>query len=191
MENEDVVKSELIKEENYLEYIEEEFLDYEQVPELTTDDEELDEETNDKSKNVHLISPKFRKKSTTEIEMEPEMIFKCSLCSKTFDRKNYYRRHWRRVHNDQEIEAATEELIKLKRSDEIKDLQMYQCQYCAKIEVIKSKYLEHLLSHEGEDLFKCRHCDLKFATKDILKDHIMEHGEQKVHTLRKKTIFVI
>lgn len=56
---------------------------------------------------------------------------------------------------------------------------MYQCEYCANIEVIKSKHLDHLISHEGQDLFKCRHCELKFSTKNILKDHMMEHGDQK------------
>lgn len=93
MENEDSVKEEeLIKQENYLDYIEEEFLEYgsehmEGVPELTTDEEEaeLNEGGDDKSKIVHMISPKSRKKMMKEIlSMEEIISFNCSHCSKTF-----------------------------------------------------------------------------------------------------------
>ena len=91
MENEDSVKDEeLIKQENYLDYIEEEFLEYgseqmEGVPELSTDEGELDDDVNDKSKIVQLISPNRKKILKEMLSMEPENItFKCGLCSKTF-----------------------------------------------------------------------------------------------------------
>lgn len=61
----------------------------------------------------------------------------------------------------------------------MKDLQMYQCEHCGQIEVIKTKHMEHKLSHHSENLYKCKHCEEKFPTREILKEHVANHGEIK------------
>ena len=215
MENQDFVDAteDLNEQENYLDYVEEEFLEYgsdhqiEGVPDLSTDGEgdvdANDEEPNQNSVEVltseHPFNPKSRKKVICDLNDVKNTIINCGFCTKKFgklhsnilhvpffihsivDRKNYYRRHFKRVHLEQEIENATYDLREQNRDDEIHELQMYTCEYCAHIEVVKTKYLDHIYQHSGEDLFKCRHCNSKFASKVSLKEHIAyKHNDLKV-----------
>ena len=58
-------------------------------------------------------------------------------------------------------------------------MQLNQCEHCGKIEVIKEDFDEHVLQHD-EIIFKCRHCNLNFTSKDVMRDHIAAmHGSEK------------
>lgn len=58
-------------------------------------------------------------------------------------------------------------------------MQLYQCEHCGKIEVIKEDFDEHVMQHD-EIVFICKHCNLNFTSKDIMRDHIAAmHGSEK------------
>lgn len=78
-----------------------------------------------------------------------------------------------------EVENAKKILKMENRMQEVKDLQIHQCEFCGKIDMIKSKHLEHMLAHEGQKVYKCKTCDVGFISKESLKEHVANHPDMR------------
>lgn len=161
------------EEMNVIEYIEEEYLDGGELQEDSA--YEIIEEYPDME---HFVGSK-KKITSKRVKNESTAIYECTGCTKTFDKKDYYRRHYRRLHLKTRIEDAAESLASEGKLDEIKNLRLYQCEHCGKIEVIKEDFDNHSAEHEGEELFKCKRCDERFTSKEFLKNHMSVHNEEK------------
>ncbi|XP_055634679.1 zinc finger protein 883-like isoform X2 [Toxorhynchites rutilus septentrionalis] len=89
-----------------------------------------------------------------------ERSFVCPICSRSYTRKDSYRRH-----------------VKLHSVE--KD--HYKCDVCGKGCRSKDNLNVHMRMHTGEKRFKCHMCDAVFAYPDKLKRHIMAHRGIKPH----------
>ncbi|KAJ9596020.1 hypothetical protein L9F63_012753, partial [Diploptera punctata] len=93
--------------------------------------------------NVHLLSHNNEK----TFKYEP---FKCSICSKTFNRKDHLNIHLR-SHNN---------------------YKPFTCSFCSKSFTGKSNLNVHLRLHNNERPFKCSLCSKSFADKSNLNVHL-------------------
>jgi uncharacterized Zn-finger protein len=173
MVNSQFMKEETIEEEPcFIEYIEEEFIE---------EPQNSDYESNESCENDNEIKfgkEKGRRQYLETVEMENESIT-CDLCPKTFDRKDYYRRHFRRAHLINMIEEKTAELTEEGRFEEIPQLNMHQCEFCGKILVSLESFLAHKEEHEGEPRFKCKKCSFTFNNKEEARKHLNTHSSDE------------
>jgi KRAB domain-containing zinc finger protein len=95
-------------------------------------------------------------------DKEPGTSIQCQLCSKTFDRKEYYRRHYRRAHMNNE------------ENDDLKKTTIFQCDLCGKISTSHDDYENHQRDHDGELRFKCNECSMRFISKAEARKHANE-----------------
>ncbi|XP_055699590.1 zinc finger protein 892-like [Phlebotomus papatasi] len=85
------------------------------------------------------------------------LIFKCSMCPKTFSRKKGLEKH---------------EISHMKRKG-------YSCTFCEKWFPSNSSRQRHERIHTGEKPFTCSVCGRKFVQKEILKRHLIVHSAEK------------
>jgi uncharacterized Zn-finger protein len=81
-----------------------------------------------------------------------------------------------------EQENARKILESEDRLEEIKDISIYQCEFCGRIDMIKSKHQEHVAGHDADQLdqvFKCKKCNIDFYSKEALREHVAAHPDQR------------
>ncbi|XP_070502544.1 zinc finger protein 260-like [Chironomus tepperi] len=160
------IKEELpIDDQCYIEYVEEEM-----ICENPQDDEETDDGSDYKYNTKYDPANMTKRVKLESIEHEGT-IYSCDLCPKTFDRKDYYRRHYRRAHLTNIIEEKTDQLTIEGKVSDISQMQLYQCG-CGKINVTREEYEAHQAEHEGEARFKCKKCDQTFSSKEEARKHL-------------------
>jgi KRAB domain-containing zinc finger protein len=160
---------------------------FEYVVEEHVDEVMLNEDTEDtdgegtKSQSSYVPASK---RARLEEEPEETTTYSCELCPKTFgkilflgnylilltksltDRKEYYRRHFRRVHTEFE------------NKDEKPSI--FQCDLCGKISTSNADHEAHQLEHDCEEArFKCRKCSQQFSTKEEARQHLTTAHTEK------------
>lgn len=131
---------------------------------MKDDSHHSEEESHEEKK----ISPE-----SVEILEEKTYSVQCDLCHKVFDRKDNYRRHYRRTHLARATIESSEHLTEDGKLPELTQLQLYQCDFCGKISVSPSEHESHEKEHEGEARFKCKRCEAKFITKESAREHLL------------------
>lgn len=133
------------------------------------DEEEIDMGSDENDESIYQQQQQYvplRRNRLVNVEPE-ESTYNCELCPKTFDRKEYYRRHYRRAHIDDQGSSKKQSI--------------FQCDFCGKISTSQDDYDEHQKEHDGEPRFKCRKCEKIFASKEEARKHLAEN-----HTVEDK-----
>ncbi|KAG5683243.1 hypothetical protein PVAND_012536 [Polypedilum vanderplanki] len=167
-----------VEEQCYVEYIEEEqcYLENTEDPAANVvDDDESD------TKEEEFVANNKRQNITVDDQDEGGMTYSCDYCTKIFDRKEYYKRHFKRAHLSIAIEEKSVQLTEEGKSFESSQLQIFQCDHCGKINVTKEDHELHQVEHEGEARIKCKKCDEYFNTKEEIRKHI-----STVHSTEEK-----
>ncbi|XP_047488520.1 zinc finger protein 91-like [Penaeus chinensis] len=96
--------------------------------------------------------------------------WKCEQCGLECDTQEYYRKHQRAEHGDENVIR-------------------YQCNLCEKSFVERHRYDDHMITHSAEKAFTCHICDKQFKRQRPLKDHIVRahSDEQMMCTYCRKT----
>lgn len=172
-----------------IEYVEEEYVEESHDPnndEDTNDGFEEDEheilrETDDnsqseqkrlgltstfKGENCHVNY--VRKSSLTNIDP-----FSGSSSPRSFvGHKDHFRRQFRRTRLSQTMEDSADRPLEDEKLSDISQLQLYQCDFCAKISVSQEEHESHEAEHEDEARYKCKKCEAKFTSRDSARDHL-------------------
>lgn len=136
------------------------------------DDDEETDDGSDYKFNTKYDSVNMTKRVKLEnIEPTDGVIYSCDLCPKTFDRKDYYRKHYRRTHLTNIIEEKTDQMTIEGKVADITQMQLYQCG-CGKINVTREEFEAHQAEHEGEARFKCKKCAQTFSSKEDARKHL-------------------
>ncbi|XP_070813966.1 zinc finger protein 2-like isoform X1 [Chaetodon trifascialis] len=89
-----------------------------------------------------------------------EKLFSCSVCGKSYQRKNSLRNHM-------ELHSEGKRL---------------SCSVCKKTFQFRRNFTRHMSIHTGEKPFSCSVCGLTFRQKDNLKQHSTVHTGEKPFT---------
>uniref|UniRef100_A0A914GQ69 Msx2-interacting protein n=1 Tax=Globodera rostochiensis TaxID=31243 RepID=A0A914GQ69_GLORO len=84
--------------------------------------------------------------------------FPCSLCSRSFEKRDRLRIHILHVHER---------------------YRPHECPSCLKTFSQSSSLNKHLRTHSGERPYKCPHCEKAFTASSILRTHIRQHSGEK------------
>lgn len=171
------------QEQCYIEYVEDDDMICLTAQEQNGEnDEETDDGVESEFKGDEIEYVPNKRTLLENVKHEGEgMIYNCDYCSKSFDRKEYYRRHYKRTHLQSVIEEKTDQLNAEGRTADISELQLFQCDFCGKINVFRDDHELHQSEHEGEARFKCKKCDETFGSKDDARKHL-----NAVHSIEDK-----
>ncbi|KAL3096995.1 hypothetical protein niasHS_002711 [Heterodera schachtii] len=84
--------------------------------------------------------------------------FPCSLCSRSFEKRDRLRIHILHVHER---------------------YRPHECSMCSKAFSQSSSLNKHLRTHSGERPYQCPHCEKAFTASSILRTHIRQHSGEK------------
>ncbi|XP_031555277.1 PR domain zinc finger protein 14-like [Actinia tenebrosa] len=84
--------------------------------------------------------------------------FPCSLCDRSFDKRDRLRIHVLHVHEKH---------------------RPHQCTVCDKRFSQSSSLNKHMRVHSGERPYRCPHCEKAFTASSILRTHIRQHSGEK------------
>ncbi|XP_064600444.1 zinc finger protein 236-like [Liolophura sinensis] len=93
---------------------------------------------------------------------KPPHIFRCDLCSATFNRLGNYSRH-RMIH-----------------TVHVKDDYRYKCEHCERMFLQKCDLKRHQLIHTKEEPYKCSVCSKGYIRQSDLRVHMRFHNREKV-----------
>ncbi|KAI5725923.1 hypothetical protein M8J77_021725 [Diaphorina citri] len=117
-------------------------------------------------------------------------LFKCRLCSDTFETKDERQLHYAKQHVNQNPFicpdcgkgfASKSGLYGHRQVHKVKDQvqeNFFKCQFCGKEFTRRDSYNEHLLIHMGPR-HKCPHCNKDFVQRSNLVRHIRIHTGEK------------
>ncbi|XP_074643045.1 uncharacterized protein LOC141900174 [Tubulanus polymorphus] len=131
--------------------------------------------------NNNITDNKTEKRNEA-VEKRTTILFKCELCSSTFNRRSNYNRH-RLVHKikaKDDLPHKCDECGRtfLQRCDLKRHLlihtnnQPYKCDICNKGYIRRKDLSVHMRFHKKEKSFPCKECDLSFYQAGDLNRHI-------------------
>lgn len=114
-----------------------------------------------------------------------EKEFKCSYCTKTFDRRDVLNDHVRNHTGEKPFQCTTcnkkfTRGFVLLRHMRTHAEGVYKCKFCFKSFDRKDTFRDHMRNHTGEKPFKCRFCGKAFSRSFVLTKH------EKSHVIREE-----
>ena len=110
-----------------------------------------------------------------------ERPFKCELCNKAYASNSSLYNHMRIHSGEKAFEcsfctrrfADSSSVKKHINSYHMKET-LYQCKWCNKRFAAPYTFVEHVTIHTGKKPFSCRKCKLRFRTKNIREQHMVQ-----------------
>jgi len=110
--------------------------------------------------------------------------FSCPECNSSFTRQYNLKRHLEKKHSNINAEnhmnnnhgIILSEVVKEEEAVMIKDIPL-SCPHCDKVYANKGGLQRHIVIHDAPEgkPFPCKWCNLKFARKDTLTNHVKKH----------------
>ena len=113
--------------------------------------------------------------------------FPCSLCNRSFDKRDRLRIHILHVHDKYRPHQCIECGKRFSQSSSLsKHMRIhsgerpYRCPHCVKSFTASSILRTHIRQHSGEKPFKCRHCGRAFASHAAHDSHVRRNHHKNV-----------
>lgn len=127
-----------------------------------------------KAKNKHLV----------EKHNKPNVIYKCSECTKSFKNRRSYNTHYQKIHISSGFKCtcgikcwSQNQLDQHKAS--CKGFESHKCSVCDKVFAKKHNLAQHMWIHSHTKRYECKLCNKTFNQKVSYRTHMKVHHPDK------------
>ncbi|KNC28964.1 hypothetical protein FF38_13785 [Lucilia cuprina] len=106
-------------------------------------------------------------------------IFECMDCHRRYNRKDRYKAHFKKFHNDLPHTSATISKSKVRKHSTDKSEKKFLCAFCGLSFSNNSNLTVHMRRHTGEKPFKCDLCEMAFPRTSDLQAHKRTHTGER------------
>ncbi|XP_065363358.1 uncharacterized protein LOC135956717 [Calliphora vicina] len=106
-------------------------------------------------------------------------IFECMDCHRRYNRKDRYKAHFKKFHNDMEPTSVNIPKSKVRKHPTPKMEKKFLCAFCGLSFSNNSNLTVHMRRHTGEKPFKCDLCEMAFPRTSDLQAHRRTHTGER------------